>query len=71
MEMVVAYSMQQHTRLDSLQKGSHGDMMISYHLTQLALKMMDEHPTVQLEEGLSVLQWDKAVKHLEFCRMGR
>jgi len=43
-------------------KSSHGDMMISNHLRQLVLKMMNEHPTVRLEEGLSVLQWMKKQK---------
>ena len=38
--------------------------MISNHLRQLVLKMMNEHPTVQLEEGLSVLHWIKMKQNI-------
>jgi len=56
MEVVVAYSLPQR-QAGFIAKSSHGDMTVSNYLRHLALRMMNEHPAVWLEEGLSVKQW--------------
>ena len=59
MEMVAVFTILLHTRLVL----SCGDKVVSNHLRQVVLKMMNEH-RVRYEEGLSVPQWLEKKQHV-------
>jgi len=42
-----------------IESNSHGDTFVAQQLRVLALNCMQKYPAVRLEEGLSVLQWEK------------